>query len=310
MEVIINEEDDSITKKIYSNIFSLKQLNNISNYFKMFDKIDDLLLNLKTLIEENKFQLSIKDNSLIINFSPGIVIKGKIELNLLLKEKNQDEKIKDLIELIPSLLKRIDNCEKENTKLKQEVKELKDKLNEHINQKELNYIDIFKDSVILTNEKEKCTMYNMLNKRIKYATLLYRGTWDGDDAKNFHEKCDNKGPTLTLCKEKNGIIFGGYTEAEWDSKNRHPKYDKNAFIFSVTYNKKFMSKNYENSIVCNPNFGPIFGFNGDLTIYNNFFSSNNNNMWSVQKTYFDKKYEIINGKKNFDLEELDVYLVN
>ena len=47
MEVIINEEDDSITKKIYSNIFSLKQLNNISNYFKMFDKIDDLLLNLK-----------------------------------------------------------------------------------------------------------------------------------------------------------------------------------------------------------------------------------------------------------------------
>ena len=151
MEVYINEEDNSISKNIYSNIFSLKQLNNISNYFKMFDKIDDLLLNLKTLIEENKYQLSVKDKSLIINFSPGIIIKGKIELGLLLKEKSQDEQIKDLIELTQSLLKRVDNCEKENAKLKLEIKELKEKLNEHINQKELNYIDIFKDSIILTN---------------------------------------------------------------------------------------------------------------------------------------------------------------
>ena len=310
IEVIISEEDNSLSKNIYSNIFSLNQLNNISNYFKMFDKIDDLLLNLKTLIEENKFQLSGDNKSLIINFSPGIVIKGKIELCLLLKEKSQDEKIKDLIELTQSLLKRVDNCEKENAKLKIEVKELKEKLNEHINQKPLSNNEIFADSVILTNEKQKSTMLNMLNKNIKNATLLYRGTRDGDTAKIFHDKCDNKGPTLTLCKEKNGIIFGGYTEAEWDSKERHPKYDKNSFIFSITYNKKFLSKNYENSIGCYPEHGPIFGFGGDLSIYDNFLSSNLNNMWSEQRTYFDKKYEIINGKKNFKLNELEVYLIN
>ena len=67
------------------NIFSLQQLYNISNYFKMFDKIIDLIPNLKTLIEENKYNLTINDKSLIINFSPGIVIKGKIELELFIK---------------------------------------------------------------------------------------------------------------------------------------------------------------------------------------------------------------------------------
>ena len=76
-------------------------------------------------------------------------------------------------------------------------------------------------------------MLSLINKKIKNVELLYRGTRDGDLAKNFHEKCDNKGPTLTLCKEKSeNIIFGGYTEAEWDSQERHPKYDENV-LFSL-----------------------------------------------------------------------------
>ena len=141
--------------------------------------------------------------------------------------------------------------------------------------------------------------------------ILYRGTRDGDLAKNFHEKCEDKGPTLTICKEKKtGNIFGGYTEAKWDSKDRHPKSDKNAFIYSITYNKKFVSKNFENSIGCNRDYGPVFGHGGDITIKNRFLSSKCNNMWSEQKTYFDKRYEINNGNKDFELDELEVYLIN
>ena len=114
-----------------------------------------------------------------------------------------------------------------------------------------------------------------------------------------------------LCKQQNiNNIFGGYTEAEWDSKNSHPKYDGNAFIFSITSNIKITSKKYETSIECTPGFGPIFGFGGDLTINNKFFSSSSNNMWSEQKTYFDKEYTIVKGEKNFKLNELEVYLIN
>ena len=42
------------------------------------------------------------------------------------------------------------------------------------------------------------------NKKLE---LLYRGTRDGTTSKKFHEKCDDKGPTITLYKNDNGSIF-------------------------------------------------------------------------------------------------------
>ena len=69
----------------------------------------------------NKFQLSVN------------------ELTLLLKEQTQSEKINDLITLTQSLLKRVDKLEKENTNLKEEVKELKEKLNDLVIIKDLHW---------------------------------------------------------------------------------------------------------------------------------------------------------------------------
>ena len=63
---------------------------------------------------------------------------------------------------------------------------------------------------------------------------MCRGTEDGDLAKDFHRNCDGKAPTIISCKDTKNQIFGGYTEAEWDSENRHKKRDRNSFIFSVT----------------------------------------------------------------------------
>jgi len=64
-------------------------------------------------------------------------------------------------------------------------------------------------------------------------SLLYRGTKDGFGARDFHKKCDGKSSTLTIIKAKSsGFIFGGYTEAEWQSFGGD-KYDPNAFIVSL-----------------------------------------------------------------------------
>ena len=303
MELTINDTKTQ-SNPFFSNSFTLKQLQNLNNYFKMFDKMDDVITNLINLFEENKFKLLINDKSIIIDFFPGIIIKGEIKFILNLREKTTNEKINDLTILTSSILKRLDILEKENSELKEKVRELTNKLNEYTHPKET---DFFQDSVILSKKKDIETMLNMMNKKIKSVALLYRGTRDGDNPRNFHEKCDNKGPTLTLCKGKDGNIFGGYTEAEWDNKGRHSKYDENAFIFSVTKNKKFKSKNYENSIECNPDYGPVFGFGGDLTICNKYLSSSSN-MWVFQKTYFDKNYETSNGK-TFSLDELEVYSI-
>ena len=77
----------------------------------------------------NKFQLSVN------------------ELTLLLKEQTQSEKINDLITLTQSLLKRVDKLEKENTNLKEEVKELKEKLNDLVIIKDLHWHYVEEETV-------------------------------------------------------------------------------------------------------------------------------------------------------------------
>ena len=49
----------------------------------------------------------------------------------------------------------------------------------------------------------------------KKMALIYRGTKDGSDANSFHNKCNNQGPTICLCKNEKGSIFGGYSSISW-----------------------------------------------------------------------------------------------
>ena len=308
----INEKSEKLKLKIQ------KVFTNIRN--EINKKEDEILLDL-----DKKLGSFFLDKEYVKNIDR-IPNKVKISLeNGKILEKNWKEK--ELNESLYNCLN-IENSIKSINELKEKIKinnlnhlhlnfdfneidcinNISKILKENLYESEIQYNFLNESNIIKTqNEKEK--LFNFLNKKIKSIELIYRGTRDGDSAETFHQKCDNKGPTLTICKEKNGIIFGGYTEANWDSEKRLAKYDKNAFIFSITNNKKIESKNYETSIECNPIFGPIFGFGGDITIVNNFLSYESN-MWSGQKTYFDNKYEITNGKKYFILGELEVYLLH
>jgi hypothetical protein len=53
--------------------------------------------------------------------------------------------------------------------------------------------------------------------RLKQFRLLWRWSRDNFDLSRFHAECDNHGPTLTLIKDKDGNIFGGYTPSQWCS---------------------------------------------------------------------------------------------
>ena len=47
--------------------------------------------------------------------------------------------------------------------------------------------------------------------------LCYRATDDGWNARDFHRKCDDVGPSVTLVKC--GIsVFGGFTDESWKGK--------------------------------------------------------------------------------------------
>jgi hypothetical protein len=63
--------------------------------------------------------------------------------------------------------------------------------------------------------------------------LLYRGSRDGSTSKDFHDRCDNKGPTICLYKNDKDYIFGGYASISWTNDGGYrPASD--SFIFTLT----------------------------------------------------------------------------
>ena len=62
---------------------------------------------------------------------------------------------------------------------------------------------------------------------------LYCASNDGWDSADFHSKCDNKGPTVTVIKCTDGYVFGGFTSAPWTSENTCHVACADAFIFSL-----------------------------------------------------------------------------
>ena len=94
--------------------------------------------------------------------------------------------------------------------------------------------------------------------------LLFRATRDGFAPATFHQKCDGKGPTVVIAKSAGGHIFGGYTEAAWDSSSGW-KHCHNSFLFrlsgpgGVGPSQHLIFQNLGNGIWCNSNYGPAFG---------------------------------------------------
>ena len=64
-----------------------------------------------------------------------------------------------------------------------------------------------------TKEKEKLFLLSLLGDKRLVTTLLYRGSENGWMHKDFHSRCDYKGPTVCLFKVKDGDCIGGYTKA-------------------------------------------------------------------------------------------------
>ena len=60
--------------------------------------------------------------------------------------------------------------------------------------------------------------------------------------KTFHDKCDNKGQTVIICKSKNEI-FGGYTNVNWESSKGKEIRKNGPFIFSINKNQKYEYNN-------------------------------------------------------------------
>lgn len=83
------------------------------------------------------------------------------------------------------------------------------------------------------------------------TTLLYRGSDHGWKYKDFHSRCDYKGPTISLFKIKDGDCVGGYTTAQWSSPDDEKSIgDSNALLFNLSCCRHFPSKQTGEDIHC------------------------------------------------------------
>ncbi len=72
---------------------------------------------------------------------------------------------------------------------------------------------------------------------------MHRGTRDGFASSAFHSRCDGKGNTITIIKNDNNHVFGGYTSVAWHSSGSY-SYDSSAYLFSLRRDKSTNSEKY------------------------------------------------------------------
>jgi hypothetical protein len=146
--------------------------------------------------------------------------------------------------------------------------------------------------------------------------LIYRGSVDGFGAADFHRKCDGVANTLTVIKSSSGNIFGGYTNAAWDTSNSW-KGDSGAFIFSFK-DKMYLRLNVRRtgfSIYCTPSVLALFGGRNDILISDQ-CNKSTNSFSNLGHTYelptgltfgSDAAQSFLAGSYHFQVEEIEVF---
>jgi hypothetical protein len=144
------------------------------------------------------------------------------------------------------------------------------------------------------------------------AKLIYSGARDGWSAKEFHDKCDKKGATVTVMMNINRNIYGGYTQTSWGT-HRYNKSKNAAFIFSIKsptseifkifrVKKNAIFVTYDQSVL-----GPCFG-HYDLYITDNCHTSSDSTTFLGESYHNDTNDEYyLTGHKHFRVQELEVF---
>ena len=177
----------------------------------------------------------------------------------------------------------------------------------------------FVDSVILKNDLENHRMVaDWVSETLKSIggsfDLLYRGSRDGFGAKNFHKKCDNKGPTIVIIENTSGNKFGGYAAVSWTSmhQSNQSKDSFSSFLFSIDKKEKLPYKPESGSqVLCrHSGYGPIFGASHTLLIDDK-CNANNNSYYDPECESYQglKEGGYISGTKYFTVKEIEVYSV-
>ena len=149
--------------------------------------------------------------------------------------------------------------------------------------KQISTINSIMDTSILSLAQES-SLLALTGLEDKTFSLLWRGSRDGFEVKTFHQLCDDKGKTLTIIKNTEGFIFGGFTSVAWSSPSKPGfKTDNAAFLFSLTNPSgtpmKLKVTKPEGAVYSSSNCGSAFGTGLDLCVSDSSNANRNSYMF-------------------------------
>ena len=175
------------------------------------------------------------------------------------------------------------------------------------------------DSIILKESKRGKEFYQKMLEWTGYKNmeLLYRGSRDGSKSTDFHSKCDNQGPTITLFKNEKGYIFGGYASISW-TNNGSWQTANDCFIFTLTNIHKTeptkFNRNINNiyGVLHGTNYGPYFGGGPNVGCYENYLTGDSSSSFTIYQDNLGKGISIFTGDLNnnnssYKIKEVEVF---
>ena len=124
---------------------------------------------------------------------------------------------------------------------------------------------IFNDNALLE------AFYSLLGRRAQLQ-ILYQTDIDGFNATTFHQKCNNKGPTVTVVRLADQTVCGGYTTKVWGTSEGSYTNDVGTFLFRLKFRNQpaaaYKATPSSNFVYSKSNYGPTFGGGHDLMAFN------------------------------------------
>jgi len=243
------------SKETYINDFTFNQIDPIED---IFCELSFNIYNIKSIsFSYNHLILIIllpcqknREAKFILNLKKNFVLEEKnnqllLEYEKIIKNQKKNLKKKDL--KIKSLKDKISNLENKISYLESIINNEKNKNLDSFNNNGENkiiesIINIGENKEQVISEDERIEKLKKLIGRKCNLELLYQMTKDGSLCSTFHNKVDNKGPTITLFESEDGYKFGGYTSQSFQTGKKWIK-DPDSFLFNFYNLKKFPIKN-------------------------------------------------------------------
>ena len=291
------------TKLIFEATVSISEIQ-INKYFYYYEDMSEVYNELESQFKLGKI---VEETSELLYIVPLLNKKiPKIIFTLKDKEKSDNLKIDEIYNIkkeISLLNERINNLEKQNKFLLEEINKYKNiKIKENdIKKEEL-------ENSLIVKENEIDLIKKFIGKEPKFK-LLFRASVDGDTKEKFEQKCLNKQPTLALIKNHLGNRFGGYTTQNWNHDNNdYNKKDPFSFIFSLDKRTKYNLKDKNNRAIHTKSYIIYFG-NADFCFLGNNFLTEKKGWCNKGTRYFEANSDDLSDDEYFVVQEFELYQV-